>query len=188
MSYYIGKFKKIDIKGRGSKNYGASNTLALAGKKAGALVFIHDIGKAILAVALADILFKDNVHAGVIAGCATIIGHIFPFYLKFDGGKGYAPFIGMSCALFPIFGPIAFILSIIFAFLVDYIVASTFSMILAVPIFAAVTGDYITSAIISVITVLIFIKHKENMYNLITKNGKEMSIKATLFKKNKKKN
>ena len=183
MAYYISKIKKIDIKGQGSRNYGASNTLMLAGIKAGALVFIHDFAKAFFAVLLAKWLFTDAEYAGLIAGCASVLGHIFPFYLKFDGGKGFAAFIGMSIALYPLFGTIAFLASIIFALIVDYIVAATFSFTLAIPIIALAVEDHITAAIIGIITLIIFCKHHENIRNLATRNGKEPHIWNTLKKK-----
>lgn len=183
MSYYISRIKKVDIKGNGSKNYGASNTVMLAGVKAGVLVFIHDFSKALIAVLLTKWLFPNTEYAGVIAGCASVVGHIFPFYLHFNGGKGYAAFIGMSIAIYPIFGLIAFLISAIFALLVDYVVASTFTFILAIPIFALVTGDFVSAAIIGATTLLIFCKHHENIRNLMTRNGKEARIWDNLKKK-----
>lgn len=184
MSYYISRIKNIDIKSQGSRNYGASNTVMLAGLKAGILVFVHDFSKALIAVLLAKCLFPGIECAGVIAGCASVVGHIFPFYLKFDGGKGFASFIGMSIALYPVFGIIAFLASVIFALISDYVVAATFSFILATPIFALVSGDYIVAAIVGATTILIFCKHHENIRNLVTKNGKEARIWSTIKKKN----
>lgn len=183
MSYYISKIKKIDIKGQGSKNYGASNTVMQAGLKAGVLVFVHDFAKAVISVLLARWLFPEIECAGAIAGCASVIGHIFPFYLKFDGGKGFAAFIGMSIALYPLFGLIILIASAVFAMLVDYIVAATFSFIIAIPILALVNGAYVEAAIIGVTALIIFVKHHENIKNLITRNGKEPHIWATIKKK-----
>jgi glycerol-3-phosphate acyltransferase PlsY len=182
MSYYISKIKNIDIKGQGSKNYGASNTVMLAGLKSGILVFIHDFSKALIAVILANWLFPNTEYAGMIAGCSAVAGHIFPFYLKFNGGKGYASFIGMAIALYPVFGSVAFIISIILALLLDYVVASTFSFILAIPILALVSSDYITATIIGATTILVFCKHHENIKNLVTRNGKEARIRKTLKK------
>jgi glycerol-3-phosphate acyltransferase PlsY len=184
MSYYISKFKKVDIKGQGSKNYGASNTVFVTGLKAGVLVFLHDVGKAILAVLLANWLLPEP-YVGTIAGCAAVFGHVFPFYLKFDGGKGYAAFLGLAFALYPLFGIIAFLISVVVALLIDYVVASTFSMIMIIPIFALVQGQYIEASMIFITSLLILIKHKDNLRNLITKNGKEASIKQVIFKKKK---
>lgn len=80
MSYYIGKLNHIELNKVGSKNLGASNTMALMGWKAGILVGAHDILKAVLAVILARYFFSDLRYIGEIAGVSCILGHIFPFY------------------------------------------------------------------------------------------------------------
>lgn len=186
MSFYISKLSGVRIKEKGSKNYGASNTLALVGIKAGILVFIHDCLKAVAAVLLAK-LFCTNVYgASAIAGMFAVLGHIFPIYLNFDGGKGYAAYIGLAIALHPIIGTAVFLLSVVFALVTDYVVASTFFTVIAMPIVALVTGNYFEAAVIAMTSVIILVKHKENIKNLISKNGKEMTIKAALKKKYKK--
>lgn len=181
MSYYISKFKNIDIKTHGSKNYGASNTVLLIGKRAGLLVFVHDFLKSFLAVIIAGLLF--GYRCGLLAGCAAVLGHIFPFYLKFDGGKGFASFIGLSFAIAPVFSLFAFPLSLIVAIIGDYIVLSTFSLIITLPIYLIFTQHIIEAVCVILITIIIFYKHKANIINLTTKNGKESKIRETLFKK-----
>ena len=99
MSYYISQFKKVEIRDKGSKNLGASNTMMVLGWKYGLLVGIHDIGKSILAVVLAKHFFPDLELVGFLAGVASVLGHIYPFYLKFKGGKGFASYFGMTLAL-----------------------------------------------------------------------------------------
>ena len=89
----------------------------------------------------------------------------------------------MSIALYPLFGATVFLASVIFALLVDYVVASAFAFILAIPIFALVAEDYVSAAIIGATTLLIFWKHRENIRNLVTKNGKEARIWENLKKK-----
>lgn len=99
MAFYIGLVKKKDIRTAGSGNLGASNATVLFGWGAGVLVGLHDILKAVLAVVLARWLFPGLTYAGAAAGIACVIGHIFPFYLKFRGGKGLASYFGMTLAL-----------------------------------------------------------------------------------------
>ena len=79
LSYYISIVKNIDIKNNGSKNLGASNTVALVGWIAGIAVAIHDAVKAMIAVILANLFFKDVMYAPYIAAVASVFGHIFPF-------------------------------------------------------------------------------------------------------------
>ena len=90
MAYYIGLLKKKDIRTAGSGNLGASNATVLFGWGAGIAVAVHDIGKAFLAVILAKWMFPEVEYAGAAAGVACVLGHIFPFCLKFRGGKGLA--------------------------------------------------------------------------------------------------
>ena len=99
MAYYLGKFKKVDLRAGGSGNLGASNAVILLGKKAGILTFLHDVGKTILAVYLVHILFPESAFLHIVAGVTSIYGHIFPFYLKFKGGKGFASFMGLLLAI-----------------------------------------------------------------------------------------
>lgn len=98
-SYILSKRKKIDIRKSGTGNLGATNSFMNFGVKGGALVLILDFLKAFLAVVLAEILFPDMPLAGVIAGAAAVVGHIFPFYVGFRGGKGIASLGGFVLGL-----------------------------------------------------------------------------------------
>ena len=178
MSYYISRMKNIDIKGNGSKNYGASNTLALAGVKAGILVFLHDFAKGYLSVIIASAIFQESLYAGLIAGCFAIVGHIFPFYLHFNGGKGYASFIGVSFALFPLQTVCIALASLMLVYVTDYIVASTFSTITVMPIVAMANDAYVESAALFAMAILIFVKHRKNIENLVL--GKESKVSESL--------
>lgn len=181
MAYYISKRKNINLKENGSKNYGTSNAMALIGKKAGMLVFVHDFLKSFLAVVLIGFLFPNSNGADVLAGCAAVVGHIFPFYLHFDGGKGFASFIGVSFALFPLPSLLALVVVLLLAFISDYIVIATCSFIIFTPVFAFIKGDVIGGIILFSTALLIVWKHKENIVNLLSNNGKEMSVKKVVF-------
>lgn len=73
--------------------------MILMGWKAGIIVGAHDIGNPALAVILARVLFPELEYAAAAAGVASVLGHIFPFYLKFKGGKGFTSYLGMTLAL-----------------------------------------------------------------------------------------
>jgi glycerol-3-phosphate acyltransferase PlsY len=124
--------------------------------------------------------------AGAIAGMFAVLGHIFPIYLNFDGGKGYAAYIGLVIALHPIAGTAVFLLSVAFALFADYVVASTFFTIVAMPIVVLFTGNYFEAVVLTMTALIILVKHKENIKNLVSKNGKEMTIRAAIKKKYKK--
>lgn len=94
-SYIYGKMKGIDIRSHGSGNAGATNALRTLGAKAGVISFFGDALKCVFAMTLVRILFADS-YGGVLpvlvmyTGTGVILGHNFPFYLKFKGGKGIA--------------------------------------------------------------------------------------------------
>lgn len=105
-SYIYGKLHGIDIKEHGSGNAGTTNTLHVLGKKAGAIVLFGDIMKTGLAMVLVRILFKEK-YADILpllslyAGAGAILGHDFPFYLHFKGGKGIACTAGLIIFFHP---------------------------------------------------------------------------------------
>lgn len=114
-SYLYGKIKGIDIRNYGSGNAGTTNTLRVLGTKAGLIVFAGDVLKCILAVTAARILFAQN-HPDMAylyllyAGAGAILGHNFPFYLHFRGGKGIAATAGLILSFHPWFIPMGVIL------------------------------------------------------------------------------
>lgn len=111
--FVIGRARGVDLRREGSGNIGATNALRVLGKKWGYLCFAIDIGKGILAVALAKnfapALGLVPVYAAMLAAVAVLVGHSFPVWLGFRGGKGIATSGGIALALFP---PIVFVLSI----------------------------------------------------------------------------
>lgn len=105
-SYIYGKMKGIDIRKHGSGNAGTTNTLRVMGKKAGAIVLFCDIMKTGLAMTLVRFLFK-NAYGDILpllalyTGAGAILGHNFPFYLHFKGGKGIACTAGLIIFFHP---------------------------------------------------------------------------------------
>lgn len=94
---FFAKRKHVNLKETGTKNLGASNATIVLGRSYGAIVMVFDILKAYLAGKIAKWLFPHLVIAGYLAGFAAILGHVFPFYMHFQGGKGLAAFGGMVC-------------------------------------------------------------------------------------------
>ena len=121
MAYWLGLIKKVDIRNNGSGNLGASNATVLLGWGAGVIVALHDIGKAVLAVFLARLLFPETEAVGAAAGVAAVMGHIFPFYLKFKGGKGLASFWGLILALNWKVGLAMLLLGVVITVVTDFI-------------------------------------------------------------------
>lgn len=105
--YIIGKVKKVDIRQMGSGNAGTTNAMRTLGAKAGILTFIGDCAKTILAIVLCRLLVSGlypemygelKYAIGMYAGLGAVLGHNFPFYLKFKGGKGIAATSGFIIA------------------------------------------------------------------------------------------
>lgn len=95
--YICGKIKNIDIRNHGSGNAGTTNTLRTLGWKAGLITLLGDCFKCVAAVAIAKALFPgeaENLY-GIYAALGVILGHNYPFYLKFQGGKGIASTAGL---------------------------------------------------------------------------------------------
>lgn len=186
MSFYISKFKKINLKEKGSKNLGASNTLAVIGKKAAAAVLVHDVLKSFFAILAVRFLFDipyNEVHWLLAAvGVAAVVGHIFPFYLRFKGGKGFATYIGLIFGLdWRLFLAVVFLIFVV-AFITDYIVAGTFSTIAAGPVYyALIQPNLWVALIVTAGSLVILWKHRENIQNL--KNGNEMKIRSAFQNK-----
>uniref|UniRef100_UPI004055E11B glycerol-3-phosphate 1-O-acyltransferase PlsY n=1 Tax=Agathobacter sp. TaxID=2021311 RepID=UPI004055E11B len=111
--YIYGRTQGIDIRQHGSGNSGATNTLRTLGKKAGAIAFFGDFMKAILPVLLVKFLFADAFDGDIkvlemYAGFGAVLGHNFPFYMKFKGGKGIASTAGVAVSVCPVTVPLCF--------------------------------------------------------------------------------
>lgn len=113
--YIYGKKVGIDIRTKGSGNAGTTNTLRVLGWKAGLITFAGDLLKAMIAVWIIHFLFREKYPETIkviemYAGFGAVLGHNFPFYLKFKGGKGIACTAGMILAVCPIAAPICLVL------------------------------------------------------------------------------
>lgn len=177
LALYLFKWKKVDARNNGSGNLGASNATVLLGWSAGIAVAIHDIGKAAVSVILARILFPNLEYAGAAAGVACVLGHIFPFYLKFRGGKGFASYLGMTLALNWKFALVILVLVGIAMVVTDYIVAGTTLTILSTPVYMGIiTHNLILALILCIATAVIIYKHRENYVRIW--NGTEIGLRS----------
>ena len=107
--YLYGKINHIDIRNYGSGNSGTTNALRVLGKKAGLIVFAGDFLKTVFACLAARLIFQESPDTDLYvlyAGLGVVLGHNFPCYLKFKGGKGIAVSFGVLLALFPIWKPV----------------------------------------------------------------------------------
>lgn len=178
MAYYIGKFKETDIRTAGSGNLGASNATVLFGWSAGVAVALHDIGKAVIAVIAAKWLFPQLEYAGAAAGVACVLGHIFPFYLGFRGGKGLASYFGMVLALNWKLALIIGAVIVLATLITDFISVGALSSIVVAPVYTFfTTHNLILVAILGVATMVMFLKHWENIIRIA--KGQEIGLRRT---------
>lgn len=178
MAYYLAKLRKADLRAGGSGNLGASNAVVLLGWRAGVLTALHDIGKAVLAVLVLKWLFPEVEHIGAVAGVSCVLGHIFPFYLKFKGGKGFASYFGMTLALNWKLALCIAIAVILVTLITDYIVCGTVTTIVTVPVYMFFTSGWVLAAILCVATAVIFYKHRENFPRML--NGTELGLRSAI--------
>jgi glycerol-3-phosphate acyltransferase PlsY len=179
MAYFLSRIKKKDLTSAGTGNLGASNAVVLMGWKAGVAVAVHDAGKALLAVLLANIFYPDLPYIGAVAGVASVLGHIFPFYLKFKGGKGFAAYIGMTIALNWKLALVILALVVLITVVTDYIVLGTTTTIIAVPISLGIeTHSVVLPLILLIATLVILYKHRENYPRII--KGTEIGLRSSI--------
>ena len=175
MALYLSKYKGVDLRAAGSGNLGASNAMILMGWGPGVIVAVHDIGKALLAVVLARHFGQGLPFIGAAAGVACVLGHMFPFFLRFRGGKGFASYLGMTLALNWKFALLVMVIVALVTLISDYIVVGTVTSVILVPAYMAFTHGLYFSAILCIATAAILIKHRENYVRIY--RGTEIGLR-----------
>lgn len=192
--YIYGRIKGIDIREHGSGNAGTTNALRTLGTKAGVITFIGDCLKCILAVITVRLIFSYGYASvmpllTVYTGLGVVLGHNFPFYLKFRGGKGIASTAGLILTLDPVLSLIAFATFGAAVGITKYV--SLGSLLLAAEFLAGVviygflgkwnlsqmqlTEMYIVAA---VITAMAFFRHRRNIKSLIKGTERKIGEKS----------
>lgn len=178
-AYVVGKMMHVDLRQHGSGNLGSTNALRVLGKRAGAITFLCDILKSALSFILCRMLFQDmGILAGMLGSLGAVLGHDFPFYLQFKGGKGIAAMIGMVACLIPtvpllaVFGYGAGILGILLTKTVSF--GSLFFSVV-IPLVLFFTKCPMEMVLVGVAMMgLAFYRHKENIVRLC--NGTENKL------------
>ena len=184
MAYWLSRVRHVDMTTKGTKNLGASNATVLLGWRAGVAVAVHDIGKAVIAVLLAKLLFPMLPYAPAAAGVAAVLGHIFPFYLKFRGGKGLASFLGLTLGLNWKLALAVCVILVVVTLVTDYIVLGTVCVTVSMPIgLFLMTGSLIMVLVVCVASAVILYKHRENYVRIW--NRTEIGLRVTIKGENK---
>ena len=165
-------FLNKDIREIGSGNIGATNALRTGNKLIGYSTLIFDIAKAIIPVIYVKFNYPDLIY---IASLCAFLGHVFPIWLKFKGGKGVATYVGILFSINIILG-LVFVASWVFIFLLSkYSSLSSIIASLLVTIYILTTGQINDAIFFAIMFILIFFTHRENIKRL--KNKEESKTK-----------
>ena len=191
-SYFISrKFGNKDIREIGSGNAGASNVTSEMGWKFGILTGISDVLKAFIPAKLIVLIFPISLHQAdlhielmAIAGMGAVLGHIYPFFMDFRGGKGIACYIGLLLAIDWQIGVAVIIGMILITIITDYVSVGSIALYIIIPLLAYASGDYSIIVIQCAVVLLIvgMIKHWINVQRIL--DGTETGLRS-VFNKNK---
>ena len=182
--YFYGKKKEFDLRAHGSGNTGMTNALRTMGKKAGAVVFLGDVLKCILAMVIVWAIYRNISYLPIkllelYAAFGAVIGHDFPFYLKFKGGKGMSCTAGLCIGIYPLIALPAAAVFLLPVILTKYISLGSCLVSAAIPVISAV---YIKTGIINLppqsaaefvaVTVIVgvinIVRHRANIKRLLS--------------------
>ncbi len=186
--YMMGKFNGLDIRRHGSKNIGATNVRRILGRPWGIACFILDFLKGLIPVMVIGHMIASNWaigagYGGLIAAIGAVLGHVFPVWLMFRGGKGVATSLGVVCGL----APLAFLVGILvwlFSYYVLYrgvvsvasmlaiLMMAVSSLIFKMTIFPHLS--WVTIFLLFLLAIIVIVRHRENIKRLL--EGTESSF------------
>ena len=171
--YLAGRLRGIDIREVGSKNVGATNVFRSLGKTIGVAVMLADIGKGIAAVAIAVGLTDDPWP--LLAAGAAIVGHVFPVWLGFRGGKGVAVTAGVTIGLMPLAAAVMIPVWIVIVAITRYVsVASIAAAIFLTPVAWLLGASWPTVVFAGLVSLAVLWRHRTNLARL--RQGTELRL------------
>ena len=179
--YLVGRLNHVDIRKEGSGNAGSTNALRVMGWKAGAMTFAGDVIKCLAAVLIARYIYRDTEYVPLLAmyaGMGATLGHNFPFYLKFKGGKGIAVLAGLVLSTGLVMVPIpltAFLIAVLMTRYVSLGSLLASSMFFLEVLFYGQLGGFDMAfryrmelyVLVFLLMVLAWVRHKENIKRLL---------------------
>jgi glycerol-3-phosphate acyltransferase PlsY len=186
-AYIYGKVvKKVDIRTIGNKNAGATNAAQSLGIKVGVVIAILDILKAIAAAALVRYLFPqlmstDGMLPLYVSGAAVVLGHNYPFFMNFKGGKGTASTVGMLFSINMVLGFLSILIILVLTIITDYIIYGTLGLLILL-VWSTVYYDFGLACLIIalIMSVQSIYKHIPNFKRVFRKE--EKGLRATIKK------
>ena len=190
MGYFIGcispaklisRRRKVDLKQTGTGNLGATNTALVLGKKAGILVLVFDIFKSFAAAKLAKLMFPRLLAAGLISSIGVLLGHCFPVFLRFQGGKALASYGGLILAYDPRIFIVLLTLGTILCFRFNYGVLMALTAGVLFPVAVAITGGGWAEVLLAAFAGgFILFMHRDNFQK--TREKRDITV-SEFFKK-----
>ncbi len=187
---WIGKtFYRLDVREFGSGNAGATNTFRVLGKRAGLIVLSMDILKGWIAVGIATLISEAPVGTSqfvdlqIVLGVAAVVGHIFPVFAGFRGGKGIATLFGVILASHPLACLLALCVFVLIFLAFRYVSLASISAALAFPVIViTVFAESVVPSMVIfsiMVAILVMITHQKNIERLLRKQESKMQILST---------
>lgn len=187
-SVWVGRlFYNVDVRTKGSGNAGATNTIRVLGVKAGIPVLIMDIFKGWFAVYIGHFFYTDTggfpdfVDFQIILAIAAVVGHVFPIYVGFKGGKGIATLLGIGLALYPEAASIAIVVFTITLLLTSYVSLGSIVAAVTFPIvdiFILGHDQYLSLMILSImVAIFVPLTHRKNIRRLLRGEESKFTIR-----------
>lgn len=184
---YFGRaFYDVDVREHGSGNAGATNTLRVLGNRAGIIVLMIDAFKGWAAVSLSHLLTTDAwssqevVYFRIALAVVAVLGHIFPIYTRFKGGKGVATLLGVTIALYPLYLILILVgvFTVIFV-ITKYVSLGSIAVAILLPVLAAFLFDVSLPLLVLavIIAVIVPVTHKKNIRRLLSGDESRLSVK-----------
>lgn len=177
-SYLLGKTKNLDIRSHGSGNAGTTNAIRVLGPKLGALTFILDILKGILAVVVGQIIFGE--YGGLLASVFVVLGHNWPIFFNFKGGKGIATSLGVLMIINWQMGLICLAIALTIIFFTRYVSLGSIVATVSAPFVIMFTTDTVNMPLYMTVFLLAFVsifKHRSNIVRLYKGEENKFGIK-----------
>ena len=166
-------FLKKDIRDIGSGNIGATNALRTGNKLIGYTTLVLDMSKAIIPVIYVKIYFPELIY---VASLSAFLGHVFPIWLKFKGGKGVATYVALLFSINILFGLIFAVSWVITFISTKYSSVSSLIGSFSIPVYLLITGQSNNVMFFIIMFVLIFFTHRENVKRLKNKEENKTNI------------
>lgn len=182
-SYILGRvFKGIDIREKGTSNAGASNAVIVLGWKFGAATFLIDALKAAVAMWIVKYITNGNTDLAVLAGVMVMVGHIYPVFMKFKGGKGIASILGMMLGLNWFIALVLYITIVLGAVITNYLVIGELFILILFPVAVYLLG-YSNFAVVLIIFACLLSTYKLRENFIRTFKGTEQKLSSVFTKK-----